>query len=51
MLKKLLKIFFPSFFTEPEKPKVAPTIVPKTVVAKTPKKRGRPKGSKNKPKK
>ena len=50
MLKKLLKIFFPSFFTEPEKPKVAPTIAPKTVVAKTPKKRGRPKGSKNKPK-
>ena len=50
MLKSLIKMFFPMFFTEPEKPKVAPTIAKKAVVAKTPKKRGRPKGSKNKPK-
>ena len=44
MLKNLLKMFFPSFFEEPEKTviaKKAPTVAP-------PKKRGRPKGSKNK---
>ena len=43
MLKNLLKMFFPSFFEEPEKTviaKKAPTVAP-------PKKRGRPKGSKN----
>ena len=44
MLKNLLKMFFPSFFEEPKKTviaKKAPTVAP-------PKKRGRPKGSKNK---
>ena len=44
MLKNLLKMFFPSFFEEPEKTviaKKAPTVAPH-------KKRGRPKGSKNK---
>lgn len=47
MLKNLLKMFFPSFFEEPEKTVVAkraPTVA-------SPKKRGRPKGSKNKMKK
>ena len=38
MIKNMFKMFFPSFFEEPEK---APTVTP-------PKKRGRPKGSKNK---
>jgi|DEB0MinimDraft_6_1074348.scaffolds.fasta_scaffold183864_1 hypothetical protein len=47
MLKSLLKMFFPMFFVEPEKPKVAPTLVKKS---DAPKKRGRPKGSKNKKK-
>lgn len=50
MIKKILKIFFPSFFLEPEKPRVEPTVVKKPVATKPQKKRGRPKGSKNKPK-
>lgn len=41
MIKNMFKMFFPSFFEEPEKPA---TVTP-------PKKRGRPKGSKNKVKK
>lgn len=44
MIKNMFKMFFPSFFEEPERTviaKKAPTSAP-------PKKRGRPKGSKNK---
>jgi len=61
MLKSLLKTFFPMFVSEPERArdtkgrlvgddKKTPTVNEAWVGGEAPKKRGRPKGSKNKKK-
>jgi hypothetical protein len=53
MIQGLLKFFFPTLVEDEVKTKAAPTIVEAKVTVKpvtkaAPKKRGRPKGSKNK---